>query len=50
LATKESGNCGRTFPAAGEIQKTAMQFMSDDPAVKNKIMLVKVHPYNIAIK
>ena len=28
----------------------ALQFMLDDPAVKNKIMLTKVHPYEIAIK
>ena len=27
----------------------ALQYMLDDPAVKNKIMLVKVHPYSIAI-
>ena len=27
----------------------ALQFMQDDPAVKNKIMLAKVHPYEIAI-
>lgn len=30
-------------------EATALQFMHDDPAVKNKIMLVKVHPYEIAI-
>lgn len=29
--------------------KEALQFMLDDPAVKNKIMLAKVHPYSIAI-
>lgn len=29
--------------------KEARQFMIDDPAVKNKIMLVKVHPYSIAL-
>ncbi|MBL7761899.1 MAG: hypothetical protein JNL23_00605 [Chitinophagaceae bacterium] len=29
--------------------KEARQFMMDDPAVKNKIMLVKVHPYGIAL-
>jgi uncharacterized protein len=29
--------------------KEAMQFMMDDPAVKNKIMLAKVHPYGLAI-
>lgn len=28
---------------------TALQFMMDDPAVKNKIMLAKVHPYGIAV-
>lgn len=29
--------------------KEAQQFMMDDPAVKNKIMLAKVHPYSIAL-
>ena len=29
--------------------KEALQFMMDDPAVKNKIMLAKVHPYAIAL-
>ena len=29
--------------------KEALQFMMDDPAVKNKIMLTKVHPYGLAI-
>jgi uncharacterized protein len=29
--------------------KEALQFMLDDPAVKNKIMLAKVHPYSIAL-
>jgi len=29
--------------------KEALQFMMDDPAVKNKIMLSKVHPYEIAL-
>ena len=29
--------------------KEAQQFMQDDPAVKNKIMLTKVHPYAIAL-
>jgi uncharacterized protein YciI len=29
--------------------KEALQFMMDDPAVKNKIMLAKVHPYGLAI-
>ena len=29
--------------------KEALQFMMDDPAVKNKIMLAKVHPYGIAL-
>jgi uncharacterized protein YciI len=29
--------------------KEALQFMMDDPAVKNKIMQAKVHPYGIAI-
>lgn len=29
--------------------KAALQFMMDDPAVKNNIMLAKVHPYNIAL-
>lgn len=29
--------------------KEALQFMLDDPAVKNKIMLTKVHPYGIAL-
>jgi len=29
--------------------KKALQFMMDDPAVKNKIMQAKVHPYGIAI-
>lgn len=27
----------------------AVQFMTDDPAVKNNIMLAKVHPYGIAL-
>lgn len=27
----------------------ALQFMMDDPAVKNHIMLTKVHPYGIAV-
>jgi len=27
----------------------AEKFMQDDPAVKNKIMLAKVHPYSIAV-
>jgi hypothetical protein len=26
-----------------------MQFMQDDPAVKNKIMLAKVVPYSVAV-
>jgi uncharacterized protein YciI len=30
-------------------EKEALQFMMDDPAVKNKIMLVKVHPYGLAV-
>ena len=30
-------------------EKTALQFMMDDPAVKNKIMQTKVYPYGIAI-
>ena len=30
-------------------EKEALQFMMDDPAVKNKIMLAKVHPYGLAI-
>ena len=29
--------------------KEALQFMMEDPAVKSKIMLAKVHPYGIAI-
>jgi len=29
--------------------KEALQFMLDDPAVKNKIMQAKVHPYGLAI-
>ncbi len=28
----------------------ALQFMTEDPAVKNNIMLAKVHPYDIAVK
>lgn len=27
----------------------ALQFMMEDPAVKNNIMLAKVHPYGIAV-
>jgi len=27
----------------------ALQFMHDDPAVKNKIMQTKVHPYGLAL-
>jgi uncharacterized protein len=27
----------------------AQQFMQEDPAVKNNIMLAKVHPYDIAV-
>lgn len=30
-------------------EKEALQFMMDDPAVKAKIMLTKVHPYGLAI-
>ncbi|MDZ4796210.1 MAG: YciI family protein [Bacteroidota bacterium] len=30
-------------------QKEALQFMLEDPAVKNKIMLTKVYPYGTAI-
>ncbi len=30
-------------------EKEALQFMTDDPAVKNKIMQAKVYPYGIAI-
>jgi uncharacterized protein YciI len=30
-------------------EKEALQFMMDDPAVKNKIMMAKVHPYGLAI-
>ena len=30
-------------------EKEALQFMMDDPAVRNKIMLAKVHPYGLAI-
>jgi len=30
-------------------EKEALQFMMDDPAVKNKIMQTKVHPYGIAV-
>jgi uncharacterized protein YciI len=30
-------------------EKEALQFMNDDPAVKAKIMLTKVHPYGLAI-
>ena len=29
--------------------KEALQFMMEDPAVKNKIMLARVHPYGIAV-
>jgi uncharacterized protein YciI len=29
--------------------KEAFQFMMEDPAVKNKIMLARVHPYSVAI-
>lgn len=30
-------------------EKEALQFMLEDPAVKNKIMLTKVYPYGIAL-
>ncbi|RXK60963.1 hypothetical protein ESA94_10945 [Lacibacter luteus] len=30
-------------------EKEAQQLMQDDPAVKNKIMLVKVVPYGVAV-
>ena len=30
-------------------EKEALQFMREDPAVKNKIMLAKVHPYGLAV-
>jgi len=30
-------------------EKEAIQFMQEDPAVKNKIMLVKVVPYAVAV-
>jgi uncharacterized protein YciI len=29
--------------------EAASQFMKEDPAVKNNIMLAKVHPYDIAV-
>lgn len=31
-------------------EAAASQFMMEDPAVKNNIMLAKVHPYDIAVK
>ena len=30
-------------------EKEAQQFMNDDPCVKAKIMLAKVHPYGLAV-
>jgi uncharacterized protein YciI len=30
-------------------EKEALKFMQEDPAVKNKIMQTKVHPYGIAL-
>ena len=30
-------------------EKEALQFMMEDPAVKNKIMKIKVLPYSIAL-
>lgn len=30
-------------------ETTALEIMNNDPAVKNKIMLAKVHPYGIAV-
>lgn len=30
-------------------EKEALQFMQEDPAVKNKIMLAKVVPYSVAV-
>ncbi len=30
-------------------EKEALKFMEDDPAVKNRIMRAKVHPYGIAL-
>jgi uncharacterized protein len=30
-------------------EKEAQLFMQEDPAVKNKIMLAKVHPYGLAL-
>lgn len=35
------------FEAANDVE--AQRFMDEDPAVKNKIMQVKVHPYSVAI-
>lgn len=35
------------FYAAND--EDAKQFMLDDPAVKNNIMKMKVHPYSIAL-
>lgn len=30
-------------------EEEAQHFMMEDPAVKNNIMLAKVHPYNVAV-
>lgn len=48
LETSDPGMMGLVIFYAKD-EKEAQQFMQDDPAVKNKIMLAKVVPYAVAI-
>lgn len=48
LETSDPGMMGLVIFYAKD-EKEAQQFMQDDPAVKNKIMLAKVLPYAVAI-
>nr|WP_294903167.1 YciI family protein [uncultured Lacibacter sp.] len=48
LELKDAGMMGLVIFYAKD-EKEAQQFMQDDPAVKNKIMLAKVVPYAVAI-
>jgi uncharacterized protein len=48
LELKDPGMMGLVIFYAKD-EKEAQQFMQDDPAVKNKIMLAKVVPYSVAV-
>ncbi len=48
LETSDPGMMGLVIFYAKD-EKEASQLMQDDPAVKNKIMLVKVVPYGVAV-